>query len=49
MLARMIVWQVRAIERLTYPGIRAVQSLASTTAFPASVRIHVLHPQPRRS
>jgi voltage-gated potassium channel len=33
LLAGMIVWQVRAIERLTYPGIRAVQSLASTTAF----------------
>lgn len=31
LLARMIAWQVRAIERSTYPGIRAVQSLASTT------------------
>jgi voltage-gated potassium channel len=31
LLAGMIAWQVRAIERSTYPGIRAVQSLASTT------------------
>ena len=33
LLAGMIVWQVRAIERSSYPGIRAVQSLASTTPF----------------
>lgn len=33
LLAIMIAWQVRAIERSDYPGIRAVQSLASTTPF----------------
>jgi hypothetical protein len=33
LLAGMIVWQVRVIERLTYPAIRALQSLSSTTAF----------------
>jgi voltage-gated potassium channel len=33
LLAGTIAWQVRAIERSTYPGIRAVQSLASTTPF----------------
>jgi len=31
LLAAMIAWQVRAIETSDYPGIRAVQSLASTT------------------
>jgi voltage-gated potassium channel len=31
LLAVMITWQVRAIETSDYPGIRAVQSLASTT------------------
>ena len=31
LLAAMIAWQVRAIERSDYPGIRAVQALASTT------------------
>jgi voltage-gated potassium channel len=30
-LAVMIAWQVRAIESSDYPGIRAVQALASTT------------------
>jgi voltage-gated potassium channel len=33
LLAGTIAWQVRAIERSDYPGIRAVQSLASTTPF----------------
>jgi hypothetical protein len=33
LLAGTIAWQVRAIERSNYPGIRAVQSLASTTPF----------------
>jgi voltage-gated potassium channel len=31
LLAVMIAWQVRAIETSGYPGIRAVQALASTT------------------
>ena len=31
LLATMIAWQVRAIEDSDYPGIRAVQALASTT------------------
>jgi voltage-gated potassium channel len=31
LLAVMIAWQVRAIEGSDYPGIRAVQALASTT------------------
>jgi voltage-gated potassium channel len=31
LLAVMIAWQVRSIETSDYPGIRAVQSLASTT------------------
>ncbi len=31
LLAVMITWQVRAIEGSDYPGIRAVQALASTT------------------
>jgi voltage-gated potassium channel len=31
LLATMIAWQVRAIESSDYPGIRAVQALASTT------------------
>lgn len=31
LLAGMIAWQVRAIVRSDYPGIRAVQSLAATT------------------
>lgn len=31
LLAGMIAWQARAIVRSTYPGIRAVQALASTT------------------
>jgi hypothetical protein len=31
LLATMIAWQVRAIEASEYPGIRAVQALASTT------------------
>ena len=31
LLAGMIAWQVRAIEASDYPGIRAVQALASTT------------------
>ncbi len=31
LLAGMIAWQLRAIIRSSYPGIRAVQSLASTT------------------
>jgi len=31
LLATMIAWQVRAIEASDYPGIRAVQALASTT------------------
>ena len=31
LLAGMVAWQVRAIETSDYPGIRAVQSLASTT------------------
>jgi hypothetical protein len=31
LLATMIAWQVRAIETSDYPGIRAVQALASTT------------------
>jgi hypothetical protein len=31
LLAGMITWQVEAIVRSDYPGIRAVQSLASTT------------------
>jgi voltage-gated potassium channel len=31
LLAAMIAWQVRAIETSDHPGIRAVQSLASTT------------------
>lgn len=31
LLAVMIAWQVRAIETSSYPGIRAVQALASTT------------------
>ena len=31
LLAAMIAWQVRAIETSAYPGIRAVQALASTT------------------
>lgn len=31
LLAGMIAWQVRAIETSGYPGIRAVQALASTT------------------
>ena len=31
LLAAMIAWQVRAIEDSDYPGIRAVQALASTT------------------
>jgi hypothetical protein len=33
LLATMIAWQVRAIEAADYPGIRAVQALASTTPF----------------
>jgi voltage-gated potassium channel len=33
LLAGTIAWQARAIERSNYPGIRAVQSLASTTPF----------------
>ncbi len=33
LLAAMIAWQVRAIEDSSYPGIRAVQSLASATPF----------------
>ena len=33
LLAAMIAWQVRAIESSSYPGIRAVQSLASATPF----------------
>lgn len=33
LLAAMIAWQVRAIESSKYPGIRALQSLASTTPF----------------
>jgi voltage-gated potassium channel len=33
LLATMIAWQVRAIESSSYPGIRAVQSLASATPF----------------
>jgi hypothetical protein len=32
LLAAMIVWQLRAIVRSSYPGIRAIQSLAMTTA-----------------
>jgi hypothetical protein len=31
LLAAMIVWQLRAIVRSSYPGIRAIQSLAMTT------------------
>ena len=48
-LVGVVTWQVGAIERATYPAIRATQALAVThAAVPALLRGQLLHPQRRR-